>query len=189
MAVALSRRAIVNGAARCRTTSRTASGGRSIKGSSTPRVCLFGWSYGGYAALMGLVREPPMFRCAVAAVAVTDPALLFDVGWNRAAAIDEFEEDLDRRIGDPKDQAELETISPLKQAKRIKAPVLLAFGGVDRRVPIVHGTRMKNALEENGTPVEWVMYPTEAHGFNKDENRFDFYRRVEKFLAQHLVAP
>jgi len=153
------------------------------------RVCLFGWSYGGYAALMGLVREPPMFRCAVAAVAVTDPALLFDVGWNRAAAIDEFEEDLDRRIGDPKDQAELEAISPLKQAKRIKAPVLLAFGGVDRRVPIVHGTRMKNALEENGTPVEWVMYPTEAHGFNKDENRFDFYRRVEKFLAQHLVAP
>ena len=151
------------------------------------RVCLYGWSYGGYAALMGLVREPGMFRCAVAAVAVTDPQLLFEPGWNRSVARDDVEAYLKRTIGDPdKDRAMLDAASPLKQAKVIKAPVLLAFGGADPRVPLVHGTRLRSALEDNGTPVEWVMYPDEAHGFNKDENRFDFYRRVEAFLARNL---
>jgi len=151
------------------------------------RVCLYGWSYGGYAALMGLVREPAMFRCAVAAVAVTDPLLLFEPGWNRNVARDEVEAYLKRTIGDPdRDRAALDATSPLKQAKAIKSPVLLAFGGADRRVPLVHGTRLRAALEEQGTPVEWVMYPDEAHGFNKDENRFDFYRRVDAFLARNL---
>ena len=152
------------------------------------RVCLFGWSYGGYAALMGLVREPDMFRCAVASVAVTDPGLLFEPGWNRTVARDDVESYLKRTVGDPdRDRASLDEVSPLKQAKRIKAPVLLAFGGADRRVPLVHGTRMRSALEENGTPVEWVMYPDEAHGFTKDENKFDFYRKVDAFLARQLA--
>jgi dipeptidyl aminopeptidase/acylaminoacyl peptidase len=152
------------------------------------RVCLYGASYGGYAALMGLVREPGMFRCAVAEVAVTDPGLLFEPGWNRAMNIDDYEIDMKRLVGDPdKDRVYFDEVSPLKRAAEIKAPVLLAFGGEDRRVPIVHGTRMRSALEANGTPVEWVMYPDEGHGFVKDVNRFDFYRRVEGFLARNLA--
>jgi len=151
------------------------------------RVCLYGASYGGYAALMGLVREPAMFRCAVAAFAVTDPALLFEPGWNRSVARDDIEAYLKRTIGDPADERALDAISPLKQAKSIRQPVLLAFGGADPRVAIVHGSRLRSALESGGAPVEWVMYPDEGHGFHKDEDRFDFYRRVEAFLARNLA--
>ena len=71
----------------------------------------------------------------------------------------------------------------------ITAPVLLAFGGEDRRVPLVHGERLRAALQAGGKEVEWVMYPDEAHGFNNDENRFDFYRRVGAFLGRSLGAP
>jgi dipeptidyl aminopeptidase/acylaminoacyl peptidase len=150
------------------------------------RVCLYGGSYGGYAALMGLVREPAMFRCAVATFAVTDPALLFEPGWNRSVVLDDVEAYLKRTIGDPSDERFFDAISPLKQAKSIKAPVLLAFGADDPRVAIVHGSRMRDALQGNGTPVEWVMYPGEGHGFHKDADRFDFYHRVEGFLARQL---
>jgi dipeptidyl aminopeptidase/acylaminoacyl peptidase len=151
------------------------------------RVCLYGGSYGGYSTLMGLVREPAMFRCGIATFAVTDPALLFEPGWNRSITFDEVDTYLRRTIGDPSDQQALDAISPLKQAKSIKAPVLLMFGADDPRVAIVHGTRMRDALEANGTPVEWVLYGGEGHGLHKDADRFDYYRRIEVFLARHLA--
>jgi dipeptidyl aminopeptidase/acylaminoacyl peptidase len=62
----------------------------------------------------------------------------------------------------------------------------VVYGGEDYRVPIVHGERMRDALAANKTPVEWVAYPEEGHGFLLEKNRFDFYDRVAKFLGQHL---
>ena len=150
------------------------------------RVCLYGGSYGGYAALMGLVREPSMFRCAVASFAVTDPALLFEPGWNRSVVRDDVDAYLRRTVGDPADERAFDAISPIKQAKAIKAPVLLMFGADDPRVAIVHGTRMRDALQADGTPVEWVMYAGEGHGLHKDADRFDYYRHIEAFLERNL---
>ena len=66
--------------------------------------------------------------------------------------------------------------------------MLLAFGAADRTVPMVHVNRMKSALDESGADVEWVVYSDEAHGFQKDENRYDFYRRVDAFLQKWLVV-
>jgi dipeptidyl aminopeptidase/acylaminoacyl peptidase len=71
-------------------------------------------------------------------------------------------------------------------ADRIKAPLLLAYGGEDRRVPLVHGTRMRDALAAAGRPPQWVVYNDEGHGWNKLETRLDFAQRVEDFLALHL---
>jgi len=154
------------------------------------RVCLYGASYGGYAALMGLVREPAMFKCAIAEVAVTDLNLLLDPAWSGAMRSDGGERELLKIIGDPeRDRARFEEASPVRQAAKISAPVLLAYGLEDRRVPIVHGNRMRSALDEHGKTYEWVTYAGEAHGFNKDENRFDYYRRVESFLAKYIGSP
>jgi dipeptidyl aminopeptidase/acylaminoacyl peptidase len=153
------------------------------------RVCLYGGSYGGYAALMGLVKEPGRFKCAVAYVAVTDLNLLLDPAWSGAMRSDAGEREMFRTVGDPeKDKAYFEASSPARQAAKIGAPVLLAFGLEDRRVPIVHGQRMSAALDEYKKTYEWVTYAGEAHGFNKDENRFDFHRRVEAFLAKYIGA-
>ena len=80
----------------------------------------------------------------------------------------------------------LKANSPLEQAARIKAPVLLAYGGRDRRVPIEHGTRMREAMRMAGNEPEWVVYDDEEHGFFRPENQIDFWKRVEAFLAKHL---
>ena len=72
-------------------------------------------------------------------------------------------------------------------AEKIKAPVLLAMGGLDQRVPQIHGTTMRDAMKLAGKPIEYVVYSDEAHGFNKTENVVDFYTRVEQFLATHLA--
>jgi dipeptidyl aminopeptidase/acylaminoacyl peptidase len=90
-------------------------------------------------------------------------------------------------IGDPKaDAAALAAVTPVEQASRIKAPLLLAFGGLDRRVPLEHGTRMRAALRAAGQEPEWVVYADEGHGWGKEATRIDFARRMEAFLAKYL---
>lgn len=152
------------------------------------RACIAGASYGGYATLMGLVRHPELYRCGAAWVAVTDPRLMYR--WT--ARTDQDDEvrrfDLPRLIGDPVQQAaQLEATSPLVQAARIKAPVLLAAGGQDRRVPLEHGTRMRDALEAAGNKPEWIVYTDEGHGWQTLKTRVDFAQRLEAFLARHLA--
>ena len=155
------------------------------------RVCLFGGSYGGYATLWGLEKEPDMFRCGVAFVAVSDLELMFDVTWSdfqRGERGGDTTNILSRWIGDPdKDREKMRAVSPLYHADRIKAPLLLAYGAADNRVPLIHGNKMRSALDKYGKSYEWVVYPDEGHGFNKDENRFDFYRKVDAFLEKNLA--
>lgn len=153
------------------------------------RVCIAGASYGGYATLMGLIRDPQLYRCGVAWAAVTDIGLLYSLQWSDLPeAWKEYGMPL--LIGDPvKDAAQFEATSPLKQAARVTQPLLLAFGGSDRRVPMEHGTRFREAVRQTNPQVEWIDYPDEGHGWFKPENRYDFWQRVEQFLARQLAAP
>ena len=90
-------------------------------------------------------------------------------------------------LGDPQKDAEmLRDAAPVERAREIKAPVLLAFGDRDTRVPLDHGTRMRAALRAAGQDPEWVVYGDEGHGWLKVENRIDFWQRVERFLARQL---
>lgn len=151
------------------------------------RVCIAGGSYGGYATLMGLIRHPETYRCGAAWIAVTDPRLLFQWHWSGDIFEEQRRYQLPSLIGDPvTDAAALAALSLPEQAARIKAPVLLAYGVEDRRVPLEHGTRMREALRAAGREPEWVLYPDEGHGWLKAENRIDFARRLERFLAEHL---
>jgi dipeptidyl aminopeptidase/acylaminoacyl peptidase len=91
-------------------------------------------------------------------------------------------------IGDPvKDAARLAATSPLQQAGRLKRPLLMAAGGVDRRVPIAHANRFRDALPEGYTGLTWLVYPDEGHGLYKPANRQAFWTRVETFLASELA--
>lgn len=157
------------------------------KGWADPRrVCIMGASYGGYAALMGVAKNPDEYRCAVAAMAVADPRFMFDMHWSDISA-NARDNRLPITLGDRKaDEARFIATSPIEQVARIKAPVLLLHGALDRRVPIQSGERMRDALQRNGKAVEWVVYPDEAHGFHRPENRIDYWQRVEVFLARHL---
>jgi dipeptidyl aminopeptidase/acylaminoacyl peptidase len=153
------------------------------------RICIAGASYGGYATLMGLVRHPDLYRCGIAWAAVTDIGLLYDLTWSDLPE-EWMRHGMPRLIADPvRDAAQIEATSPLKQAARIRRPLLLAFGGVDRRVPIDHGRKLRDALAAQNADVQWVEYPGEGHGWSKPENRYDFWGRVEVFLRRNLGAP
>lgn len=153
------------------------------------RVCIAGASYGGYATLMGLIKDPDLYKCGINWLGVTDINLLYDGHWS-------FESDLGRDwkkygmpvlVGDQvKDAEQLEATSPLKQAARITQPLLMAYGAVDRRVPIYHGTKFRDAVMRTNKQVEWIEYREEGHGWKLTKNRFDFWNRVEKFLDKHI---
>ena len=152
------------------------------------RIAIAGASYGGYAAMMGLIKEPDLYRAGINWVGVTDIELMYSIGWSDFAGGLWHRKGMPRRIGDPeKDLAQLRATSPLRRASEITKPVLLAYGGSDRRVPLPHGTEMRDALRKSGkAEVEWVEYESEEHGFLLESNFIDFWTRVERFLAKHL---
>lgn len=155
------------------------------------RVCIAGASYGGYATLMGLVNDPDLYKCGINWVGVTDINLLYNGGWSFTNdTSDEFKAyGMPERVGDPvKDAAQLKATSPIEQAARITQPLLLAYGGVDQRVPINHGTKFRDAVMKNNKNVEWVVYPEEGHGWSLAKNQVDFWGRVERFLDKHIGA-
>lgn len=150
------------------------------------KVCIAGASYGGYSTLIGLAKDPGLYKCGVAWVAVSDPPMMYTVHWSDVSDRSKLFS-MPEMIGDlEKDAAMLKANSPLALASKIKAPVLLAYGAKDWRVPIVHGEKMRAALTEAGNPPEWVVYDDEGHGWKRTPNQIDFWRRVERFLGQHL---
>ena len=153
------------------------------------RICIAGASYGGYATLMGLVNNPELFKCGIDYVGVTDITLLFEGHWSFQDDIsdDARKYSMPLRIGDPKlDAAQFAATSPLVQAARITQPLLLAYGGADRRVPIYHGRKFYDAVKKTNKDVEWIEYESEGHGWALPENRVDFWTRVEKFLDRNI---
>ncbi len=145
------------------------------------RVCIFGGSYGGYAALMGVAKEPSLYKCAVGYVGVYDLPMMHSRGDVQQRGSGETY--LNEWIG-PK--AELAAVSPNRMADRIKVPVFLAAGGEDERAPIEHSKAMEQALQAAGVPVESLYYSTEGHGFYVEANRKEFYTRLLAFLNRHI---
>jgi dipeptidyl aminopeptidase/acylaminoacyl peptidase len=160
------------------------------KGMADPRrICIAGGSYGGYATLMGLIKDPDLFKCGVDWLGVTDIELMYDPGFFHSSDLSENWKTygMPEMIGDRvKDAAQLKATSPLQQAERLTQPLLMAYGGADRRVPINHGTKFLRAVRKTNSHVEWIEYSEEGHGWYLVKNRVDFWTRVEKFLEQQI---
>lgn len=153
------------------------------------RVCIAGASYGGYAALMGLLKSPDLYKCGINWVGVTDIALLHQRHW----FLESDTSDAYRKYGMPelvgdlvKDAEQIKATSPLVHAAKIRQPLLMAYGGADKRVPLNHGTEFYNAVKVSNPNVEFKVYSNEGHGFALPENRIDFYKRMERFLERHI---
>lgn len=144
------------------------------------RICIYGASYGAYAALMGVAREPSLYKCAAGYVGVYDLPLLVSNAetfsysgraWRR------------QWVGTPETLVQR---SPVNLAAQIKVPVFLAAGGQDEVAPIEHSQRMEKALRAANVPVETLYVRTEGHGFFVDEHRRAFYTQLLSFLARNL---
>lgn len=146
------------------------------------RICIFGASYGGYAALQGVVREPDLYRCAIGVSGVYDLELMHSTGDIRQFRSGRAY--LERALGSDKER--MRSRSPVHNADRIRVPVLLIHGTADWRVDFEQATRMKQALERNRKPFEWMQLSGEGHGIFDEETRRQVYARILAFLDEHL---
>ena len=155
------------------------------KGIADPdRIGIYGGSYGGYAALAGLTFTPDLYACGVDYVGVSNILSWFE-------AIPPYWEPLRdmfyEMVGDPeKEQELLKAASPLFHVDNIKVPLFIAQGANDPRVPKAESDQMVEALKVRGIEVPYMVKENEGHGFANEENRFDFYRAMEKFLGKYL---
>lgn len=147
------------------------------------RVCIYGGSYGGYATLWGVIKEPDLYKCAVGYVGVYDMVKFFNGDGSDASRGRDMEEWLKLRIAD--DESGMREISPAHHVERIKAELLVVHGENDVRVTMPHFESLKASLDKIGKKFEWMVKP-EGHGFYKVENRVAFYGAMEKFLKKHI---
>lgn len=144
------------------------------------RVCLYGASDGGYAALMGVAKEPGLYRCAAGYVGVYD----LDMMARDTARYARWAKNWTGDWLGARDT--LAARSPVNLASQIKVPVFLAAGGKDERAPIEHTKRMERALNAAGVPVESLYFPNEGHGFCAEPHRRAYYTRLLAFLSKQL---
>jgi dipeptidyl aminopeptidase/acylaminoacyl peptidase len=150
------------------------------------RIAIYGASYGGYAALVGLTFTPERFACGIDIVGPSNLITLLETippYWKP------FFEDMARRVGDPRTpegRALLTERSPLMHVERIKRPLLIAQGANDPRVKQAEADQIVAAMQRQHLPVTYVLYPDEGHGFARPQNRLSFYAITEAFLATYL---
>jgi dipeptidyl aminopeptidase/acylaminoacyl peptidase len=147
------------------------------------RICLYGASYGGYAALMGAIREPTLYRCVAGYAAPYDLGKLFTWSSKRRSNLDT--DYLARVIG--KDPVALAAVSPAKHADQIKVPVFIAHGRLDGIVDVAQSRAMVKALRKAGVDVEFQEYLKAVHGLQIEADEIDFYTRLLAFLGKHTA--
>ena len=151
------------------------------------KVGIIGGSYGGYMVAAALAFEPEVFDVGIDIFGVTNwvRTLQSIPPWWEA-----FKEALYDEMGDPATDAERHRrISPLFHANNIVRPTLVIQGANDPRVLQVESDELVAAIEANGVPVEYIVFPDEGHGFRKRENRITASDAYVRFLDTHLKGP
>ena len=153
------------------------------KGIADPnRICIYGASYGGYAALENVIRYPHLYKCAVGYVGVYDLTLEAKYGdVHRSASGRNYLE-----IVNGNNEPELKEYSPVFNADKITVPVFIAYGGRDQRVVPDNAEELMAAMDAAGKKYEVLFYPYEVHGFRKPEDRFELYTRMLAFFDKYI---
>jgi dipeptidyl aminopeptidase/acylaminoacyl peptidase len=148
------------------------------------RVAIYGGSYGGYATLAGITKTPELYKCAVDYVGVSNLFTwieAFPPYWRP------FLEMVYEMVGHPeRDEERFRATSPLFHIDRIQCPLFVAQGANDPRVKQEESEQIVAALKARGIAIEYLLKEDEGHGFHNEENMFEFYGAMERFLEQHL---
>jgi acetyl esterase/lipase len=154
------------------------------------RICIYGGSYGGYATLMGVVKEPDLYACGVGYVGV------YDLTWFREGdgsdfsrnfgreSRENFERFMSSAVGPTPES--LRPVSPVHHVEKIKAELFIVHGEDDVRVPVGHSYRLRDALNRIGKDFEWMIKEKEGHGFYQVPNRVDLYESMLAFFNKHI---
>ena len=147
------------------------------------RLAIMGGSYGGYATLAGMTRDPELWACGVDIVGPSHISTLLETippYWAPMKAM------FEQRVGGLDEPEYLDQISPLMHVDRIARPLLIGQGANDPRVKISESDQIVAAMDAQGIPVTYVVFPDEGHGFARPENNTAFNAVTEAFLAEHL---
>lgn len=142
------------------------------------KICILGESYGGYAALMGTVKTPNFYQCAISFAGVTNVEKLAERFRGR------FKSSASIQLGT--NDKELRQISPVHHADKITVPVLLLHGDKDRQVRPFHSEDMYKALKKHNKDVEYIVLDEGNHYLTNNEHRLIYFRALESFLKEHL---
>ena len=148
------------------------------------RIAIYGASYGGYATLAGLAFTPDLYACGVDYVGVSNIFTLLETlppYWELGRQM------MYEMIGNPETEKDLlEAASPIFHVDSIKVPLFVAQGANDPRVKQAESDQIVEALRSRSVEVPYMLKEDEGHGFYNEENQFDFYRAMEKFLKKHI---
>ncbi len=150
------------------------------------KVAIMGGSYGGYATLVGLTFTPEVFACGIDIVGPSNLETLLETippYWE--PMVKQFHE----RMGNPTTPEGKQLLidrSPLHRANAIVRPLLIGQGANDPRVKQSESDQIVTAMEKDGIPVTYVVFPDEGHGFAKPTNNIAFNAITENFLATCL---
>ena len=150
------------------------------------RIAIYGGSYGGYATLAGVTFTPDLYAAAVDYVGVSNLLSFMNTippYWESAR------KQLYEMVGNPDtNKAMLEAASPVNFVDRIKTPLFVAQGARDPRVNKAESDQIVEGLKKRGVVVEYMVKDNEGHGFRNEENQFEFYGAMERFLAKNLKS-
>jgi len=149
------------------------------------RICIYGASYGAYAALMGVAKEPDLYQCAIGFVGVYDLSVMYKRGdiSESNLGVDYLEDILGKESGD------LAARSPSTQVASIKVPVMIVAGGEDRRTPPAQSKILVAEFEKAGKSnlvEDFYVEAGEGHGFYKVENNVKLYGKFLAFFEKHI---
>lgn len=154
------------------------------------RVCIYGAGYGGYAALMGLIKTPKLYRCGVDYGGPVDLALLYrtNVEGSGEGSDDAARVWWSMTIGEPGESgARFFDTSPLLHVDQIRSPVLVIHGQLDERVQIEHYRRLVGELQRRNKVFDSMVKEHEGYGYHAEDNQVELYDKIEEFFRKYLT--
>lgn len=157
------------------------------------RVGLFGSDFGGYVALLALLRSPEHFRSAVIYGGFADPQAMVDMHrvWIDSHSYRPIDEAgrirMRRLLGSGREDAATAQRDLLRNLSHIRVPILIAHGRADSRVPFAQAQALADALSNDPAGVFTYFPPGEEHEFWKVSSRVAFYHALERFWARSLT--
>jgi dipeptidyl aminopeptidase/acylaminoacyl peptidase len=150
------------------------------------KIAIFGFSYGGYATLVGLTITPEIFACGADVFGISNLATFTQSVpqyWKNWMPLwYKYVGNLD----DPEDRRRMKTQSPLFRVDQIQRPLLIVQGANDARVKQKESDQIVDVMHKAGKDVEYILFKDEGHSIRNWQNRIIFYRKLEDFLAGHL---
>ena len=149
------------------------------------RVCIHGVSYGGYASMQAVVKEPDLYKCSIPDAGVYEMA----VQWDEADSFKGYKGSerkkwyMERSIGG---YDKVKERSPVYHVDKLKADLFIVHGGEDVRVPIINAEILEEKLKEAGKDYITMYKDEEGHGFSKPKNRVELYKKILKFLDKNI---